>query len=105
MAKKGQKYRNFTREEKIKAVKMYLEENKSMNEIEQGYLGYKNCTGCVTRWVIEFRKEGEENAFKKKRGLKKVENEAELRYEILKKFNAFLDKEIKKSSSSSNNLK
>ena len=105
MAKKGQRYRNITREEKIKAVKMYLEEKKSMNEIEQGYLGYKNCTGAVARWVIEFKQEGEDNAFKKKRGLKKVENESELRYEILKKFNAFLNKEIKANSDSLSNSK
>ena len=103
MASKGQRFRTFTREEKIKAVKMYLEENKSMKEIEEGYLGYTHCTGTITRWVIEFKKEGEENAFKKKRGLKKIENEAELRYEILKKFNAFLEKEIRANSDSSNN--
>lgn len=105
MAIKGQKFKKITREQKIKAVKMYLEDNKSMNEIEQGYLGYKSCTGAVARWIVEFKQEGEENAFKKKKGSKKPENEAELRYEILKKFNAFLDKEMKTNSNSSNNLK
>lgn len=103
MASKGQKFKKITREVKIKAVKMYLEDKKSMREIEQGYLGYKNCTGAVARWIIEFKQEGEENAFKKKRGLKKFENESELRYEILKKFNAFLDKKIKANSNSLSN--
>lgn len=97
MATKGQQYKTITRDQKLKAVKMYLEEGKSMNEIEQGYLGYKKCTGAVARWVVEFKKEGEKNAFRKVRGLKKIENEAEMRYEILKKFNAFLDKEIKQN--------
>lgn len=83
---------------------MYLEDKKSMREIEQGYLGYKNCTGAVARWIVEFKQEGEENAFRKKRGLKKMENESEMRYEILKKFNAFLGKEIKANSNSSSNL-
>ena len=103
MARKGQKFKKITREVKIKAVKMYLEEKKSMGEIEQGYLEYKNCTGAVARWIVEFKQEGEEKAFRKKRGLKKIENESELRYEILKKFNAFLDKEIRASSNSLSN--
>jgi len=95
MARKGQQFRRIKREQKLKAVKMYLEEGKSMSEIEQGYLGYKKCTGAVSRWIIEYKQEGEEKAFKKTRGVKKIENESDLRYEILKKFNAFLDKEIK----------
>jgi len=95
MAIKGQKFRKISREKKLKAVKMYLEEGKSMKEIEQGYLGYEDCTGAVARWVIEYKKEGEKKAFTKKRGKKKIENEADLRYEILKKFNAFLDKKMK----------
>jgi len=98
MARKGQKYRNITREQKLKAVKMYLEDGKSMKEIEQGYLGYKNTTGAIARWVIEYKQEGEEKAFRKKKGLKKIENESELRYEILKKFNAFLEKEMKQNT-------
>ena len=37
-----------------------------------------------------------ENSFKKKKGLKKIEiTEDNVRYEILKKFNAFLEKEIR----------
>lgn len=105
MAKKGQKFKRITREEKVKAVKMYLEGNKSMPQIEKELFGYEKCTGCIARWVIEYKQEGEEKAFRKKRGLKKVENESELRYEILKKFNAFLDKEIKKNSNLSSKIK
>lgn len=100
MSKKGQKYRKITREEKLKAVKLYLERNMSMPQIEKDLFGYKKCTGCIARWIIEYRQEGEEKAFRKNKGVKKTENEPEMRYEILKKFNAFLDKEIRLNSSS-----
>ena len=100
------KYRNFTREEKIKAVKIVLVEKKSQMEVERTVLGKKKCTGIINRWIREYIQEGEENCFKKKKGLKKVEvTEDNIRYEILKKFNAFLDKEIKLNSNSLKNSK
>lgn len=64
-------YRNFTREEKIKAVKMVLLENKSQAEVERKILGKKKSTGTINRWIREYIQEGEENCFKKKKGLKK----------------------------------
>lgn len=104
MAKKGQKYRTFTRQQKIKAVKMVIEEGKSLNEVELKYLGYKKNTGALNRWIVEYNQEGEKNAFRKRKGLKKVENTNEnMRYEILKKFNAFLKEEISTNSNSSKN--
>ena len=106
MAKKGQKFRTFTREQKIKAVKMVLEEGKSLNEVEIGYLGYKKNTGALNRWIVEYNQEGEKNAFRKKKGSKKIEpTEESMRYEILKKFNAFLKKEISINSNSLKNSK
>lgn len=91
----AREYRNFTREEKIKAVKMVLVDKKSQNEIERTILGKKKCTGTINRWIRKYIQEGEENCFKKHKGLKKVEiTEENVRYEILKKFNAFLEKEI-----------
>ena len=100
------KYRNFTREEKIKAVKMVLVEKKSQMEVERTVLGKKKCTGTINRWIREYIQEGEENCFKKNKGLKKVEvTEDNIRYEILKKFSAFLDKEIKLNSNSLKNSK
>lgn len=106
MAKKGQKFRTFKREEKLKAVKMVLEDGKSLNEVELKYLGYKKNTGTLNRWIVEYIQEGEENCFKKKRGLKKAEKTKEnLRYEILKKFDAFLKEEISINSNSSKNFK
>ena len=106
MAKKGQKFRTFTRQQKIKAVKMVLEEGKSLNEVEIGYLGYKKNTGALNRWIVEYNQEGEKNAFNKKKGIKKGQkNEESMRYEILKKFNAFLKEEISINSNSSKNSK
>lgn len=106
MAKIGQKFRTFTRQQKIKAVKMVLEEGKSLNEVEIGYLGYKKNTGALNRWIVEYNQEGEKNAFRKKRGSKKnKQTEDSMRYEILKKFNAFLKEEISINSNSSKNSK
>ena len=93
-------YRNFTREDKIKAVKMVLVDRKSQMEVERTILGKKKSTGTINRWIREYIQEGEENCFKKKKGLKKV-TESNVRYEILKKFNAFLEKEIRTNSNSS----
>ena len=97
-------YRNFTREEKIKAVKMVLVDKKSQMEVERTVLGKKKCTGTINRWIREYIQEGEENCFKKKKGLKKI-TESNVRYEILKKFNAFLEKEMRTNLNSSKNLK
>ena len=97
-------YRNFTREEKIKAVKMVMLENKSQAEVERKILGKKKSTGTINRWIREYIQEGEENCFKKKKGLKKI-TDSNVRYEILKKFNAFLEKEIRTNLNSSKNLK
>ena len=99
-------YRSFTREEKIKAVKMVLEDGKSQMEVERSILGKKKCTGTINRWIREYVQEGENNAFKKTKGLKKVEDKNEkLRYDILKKFDAFLKEEIYINSNSSKNSK
>ncbi len=62
-------------------------------EVERTILGKKKSTGTLNRWIREYIQEGEENCFKKKKGLKKIEiTEDNVRYEILKKFNAFLEK-------------
>ena len=100
----AREYRHFTREEKIKAVKMVLIDKKSQMEVERIILGKKKCTGTINRWIREYIQESEENCFKKKKGLQKVEvTEENIRYEILKKFNAFLGKEIRTNSNSLKN--
>ena len=106
MAKKGQKFKHYSREDKIKAVKMVLEDGKSQMEVERSVLGKKKCTGTINRWIREYIQEGEHNAFRKKKGLKKKENtEENMRYDILKKFDAFLKEEIYINSNSSKNSK
>ena len=62
----AREYRNFTREEKIKAVKMVLVDKKSQMEVEKLVLGKKKCTGTINRWIREYIQEGEDNCFKKK---------------------------------------
>lgn len=102
----AREYRNFSREQKIEAVKMVLEDGKSQMEVERVVLGKKKCTGTINRWIREYIQEGESNAFKKKKGLNKTDDISEnIRYEILKKFNAFLKEEISINSNSSKNLK
>ena len=102
----AREYRNFSREEKIKAVKMVLEDGKSQMEVERSVLGKRKCTGTINRWIREYIQEGENNAFRKKKGLKRVEDKYErLRYDILKKFDAFLKEEISINSNSSKNSK
>lgn len=99
-------YRNFSREEKIKAVKMVLEDGKSQMEVERSVLGKRKCTGTINRWIREYIQEGENNAFRKKKGLKKIEDKEErLRYDILKKFDAFLKEEIYINTNSSKSSK
>ena len=99
-------YKNFSRETKIKAVKMVLEDGKSQMEVERSILGKKKCTGTINRWIREFIQEGENNAFRKTKGLKKREStEENMRYDILKKFDAFLKEEISINSNSSKNSK
>ena len=56
-------YRNFTREEKIKAVKMVMLENKSQAEVERKILGKKKSTGTINRWIREYIQEGERFIF------------------------------------------
>lgn len=102
----AREYRNFSREEKIKAVKMVLEDGKSQMEVERSVLGKRKCTGTINRWIREYIQEGENNAFRKKKGLNRLENKEErLRYDILKKFDAFLKEEIFTNSNSSKNSK
>lgn len=85
---------------------MVLEDGKSQMEVERSVLGKRKCTGTINRWIREYIQEGENNAFRKKKGLKRVEDKYErLRYDILKKFDAFLKKEISTNSNLSKNSK
>lgn len=104
MVKIGQKQRKFSRQQKLTAVKRVLIDGESQMDVERDLLGIKNCTGTLYRWIKAYIQEGEENVWmKEKRGGKKFEKitNENVKYEILKKFNAFLEKELKKNSNSS----
>ena len=55
--KKGTPHRKWTKEEKLKIVKLHLEEHKSLLQIEQEY-SVRN--GLVSAWVKKYLEEGEE---------------------------------------------
>ena len=54
-------YRNFTREEKIKAVKMVLVDKRCQKKKKKKVLNKKKCTGTINRWIREYIQEGVEN--------------------------------------------
>ena len=62
--KKGTPHRKWTKEEKLKIVKLHLEEHKSLLQIEREY-SVRN--GLVSAWVKKYLEEGEE-ALEPRRG-------------------------------------
>ena len=57
MAKKGDKFASYTKEFKLKAVKMYLDEGRSMEFIIKE-LGIKD-RSYLRRWLKNYRESGE----------------------------------------------
>ena len=57
MSKKGIPHRKWTKEEKLRIVKLYLDEHKSILQIERE-CGVHN--GLVSRWVKKYLEEGED---------------------------------------------
>ncbi len=55
--KKGVPHRKWSKEEKLRIVKLHLEEHQSLMEIEKEH-GVSN--GLVSTWVKKFLEEGEE---------------------------------------------
>ena len=56
-SKKGVPHRKWTKEEKLKIVKLHLEEHKSIMEIERGYSVNNS---LVSAWVKKYLEEGEQ---------------------------------------------
>ena len=56
-SKKGIPHRKWTKEEKLKFVKLHLEEHKSLLQIEREYSVRKS---LVSAWVKKYLEEGEE---------------------------------------------
>ena len=92
MAKKGQKYLNYTNDERIEIVNLYNSKKYSSAQLSQMYGGISPNT--IRMWAFQFNKG---NNFNSKRGRKKEsEIDYKKRYEILKKYRAFLKKEQEK---------
>ena len=56
-SKKGIPHRRYKKEEKLKYVRLHLEEHKSLQQIEAEY-GIRN--GLIATWVKRYLEEGEE---------------------------------------------
>lgn len=96
MAKKGQKFRKYTNEERIKIVNEYLN-----NEATPTMLSKKYCISIKTiwNWISKYRSKNYNllDNRPKLSGNRKEENiNYKERYEILKKYQAFLKAQRKK---------
>ena len=56
-SKKGIPHRRYSKEEKLRYVKLHLDEHMSLYEIEKGY-GIRN--GLISNWVKKYLEEGED---------------------------------------------
>ena len=93
MAKKGQKFQKYSDEFKRKVVKEYLEGKESFKSIAEKYNISSRKT--VDTWVRKYRKNGKIESSKKGRP-KNQQIDYKARYEILKKFQAFLKEQQEK---------
>ena len=94
MAKKGQKFQRYTDEEKTKIISEYLEGKESLKTIAEKYRITSRKT--VFGWLEKFRNTGTTNNYKRGRPLKTEEIDYKARYEILKKYQAFLKEQQEK---------
>lgn len=87
MAKKGQKFRKYNTEFKENIVKEYLSGNSGGSICLGKKYGISYRT--IDTWIYTYKKQG--HLKKKNKGRKKEENiDYKERYEILKKYQAFL---------------
>ena len=94
MAKKGQKFQRYTDEEKAKIIYEYLEGKESLKSIAEKYEIKSRKT--VFGWLKKYRNTGTTNNDKRGRPLKTEEIDYKVRYEILKKYQAFLKEQQEK---------
>ena len=88
MAKKGQKFQSYSEEERANIVFEYLEGKESLKSIAEKYGVTSKKT--VFNWIKRFKTTGSTNNSKRGRSLKNEEIDYKARYEILKKYQAFL---------------
>ena len=94
MAKKGQKFQRYTDEEKEKIISEYLEGKESLKSIAEKYEISSRKT--VFTWLKKYRNTGTTNSGKRGRPLKNDQIDYKARYEILKKYQAFLKEQQEK---------
>ena len=94
MAKKGQKFQRYTDEKKAKIISEYLEGKESLKSIAEKYEIKSRKT--VFGWLKKYRNTGTTNNDKRGRPLKTEEIDYKVRYEILKKYQAFLKEQQEK---------
>jgi transposase-like protein len=92
MASKGQKFRKYSYEEKMRVIKEVVGEGSSICELSTKY---QINAQTIRTWVYQYR---HGNRMDRARGRPKDEGDIDYkqRYEILKEFSAFLDKRHKR---------
>lgn len=88
MAKKGQKFKRYTDEEKAEIISEYLKGTESLKSIAEKYGIASRKT--VFGWLKKYRNTGTTNSDKPGRKSNNEEINYKARYEILKKYQAFL---------------
>ena len=89
MASKGQKYNKYSTEFKTSVVKEYLsgQSGGSMSLAKKYNISYRT----IDNWIYTYKRQGHLNDMNKNKGKRKEENiDYKERYEILKKYQAFL---------------
>ena len=88
MAQKGQEFKKYPEEFKLKVVIEYLS-----GKTSRGYLSkqYNIPSGTISTWSEKYKRQGNLNNNSKLRGRRKEKDiDYKERYEILKKYQAFL---------------
>ena len=86
--------KNFKDEEKAKIISEYLEGKESLKSIAEKYGITSRKT--VFTWLNKYRNTGTTNNDKRGRPIKNDEIDYKVRYEILKKYQAFLKEQQEK---------
>ena len=94
MAKKGQKFQRYTDKEKENIISEYLVGRESLKSIAEKYGITSRKT--VFNWLKKYRNTGTTNSSKRGRSLKNEVIDYKTRYEILKKYQAFLKEQQEK---------
>ena len=88
MASKGQKYNKYNEELKLEIVNKYLNGQGTSRSLSKEYgISYKS----IENMIYTYKRQGHLNNMSKNKGRRKEENiDYKERYEILKKYQAFL---------------